>query len=112
MKIGIDARGITDGFKGGVGEYTQHIIQSLREYRDFVEDVLRNADKSDIAKLSVKDFRRIAQGKNNIKLLGRLSDEEAQWEFRECKAFIFASEDDFGIVPVEAMAVGKPVIAY
>jgi glycosyltransferase involved in cell wall biosynthesis len=34
MKIGIDARGITDGFKGGVGEYTQHIIQSLREYQD------------------------------------------------------------------------------
>lgn len=57
-------------------------------------------------------LRKIAQGKNNIKLLGRLSDEEAQWEFRECRAFIFASEDDFGIVPVEAMAVGKPVIAY
>ena len=34
MRIGIDARGITDGFKGGVGEYTQHIIQSLREYQD------------------------------------------------------------------------------
>ncbi|NBP55286.1 glycosyltransferase family 4 protein [bacterium] len=57
-------------------------------------------------------LRKIAQGKNNIKLLGRLSDEEAQREFRECRAFIFASEDDFGIVPVEAMAVGKPVIAY
>lgn len=34
MKIGIDARGITDGFKGGVGEYTQHIIQSLTQYSD------------------------------------------------------------------------------
>lgn len=34
MKIGIDARGITDGFKGGVGEYTQHIIKSLRQYSD------------------------------------------------------------------------------
>jgi glycosyltransferase involved in cell wall biosynthesis len=34
MKIGIDARGITDGFKGGVGEYTQHIIQSLSKYDD------------------------------------------------------------------------------
>lgn len=34
MRIGIDARGITDGFKGGVGEYTQHIIQSLSGYKD------------------------------------------------------------------------------
>jgi glycosyltransferase involved in cell wall biosynthesis len=57
-------------------------------------------------------LRKIAQGKDNIKFLGRLSDEEAQREFRECRAFIFASEDDFGIVTVEAMAAGKPVIAY
>ncbi len=26
--------------------------------------------------------------------------------------FIFPNEDDFGIVPVEAMATGTPVIAY
>jgi len=40
MKIGIDARGITDGFKGGVGEYTQHIIQSLRQYSDLDLELL------------------------------------------------------------------------
>lgn len=57
-------------------------------------------------------LKNIAKGYNNIKFLGRLSDDEAQQQFRECKAFIFASEDDFGIVPVEAMAAGKPVIAY
>lgn len=57
-------------------------------------------------------LKKIADGKDNIKFLGRLSDEDAQREFRECKAFIFASEDDFGMVPVEAMAAGKPVIAY
>ena len=59
-----------------------------------------------------ENLRNIARGKDNIKFLGRLSDEEAQREFRDCRAFIFASEDDFGIVPVEAMAAGKPVIAY
>lgn len=57
-------------------------------------------------------LRKIAKGKDNIKFLGRLNDAEAQKEFQNCKAFIFASEDDFGIVPVEAMAAGKPVIAY
>jgi len=32
--------------------------------------------------------------------------------FRNCRALIFPGEEDFGIVPVEAMAAGKPVIAY
>lgn len=57
-------------------------------------------------------LRKIAKGNDNIKFLGRLNDEEAQLEFRGCRAFIFASEDDLGIVPIEAMAFGKPVIAY
>jgi glycosyltransferase involved in cell wall biosynthesis len=31
---------------------------------------------------------------------------------KQAKAFLFASEEDFGIVPVEAMMAGTPVIAY
>jgi glycosyltransferase involved in cell wall biosynthesis len=31
--------------------------------------------------------------------------------YENCRAFVFACEDDFGIAPVEAMAAGKPVIA-
>ena len=57
-------------------------------------------------------LKALAKGKSNIVFLGRMNDEEAQEQFRGAKAFIFASEDDFGIVPVEAMAAGKPVIAY
>ena len=29
-----------------------------------------------------------------------------------CKALVFPGEEDFGIIPVEAMASGRPVIAY
>jgi len=29
-----------------------------------------------------------------------------------CKALIFPSRDDFGLIPVEAMACGRPVLAY
>lgn len=32
--------------------------------------------------------------------------------YARCRALIFPGEEDFGIVPVEAMASGKPVIAY
>lgn len=57
-------------------------------------------------------LKHLAAGKKNIEFLGRLPDPEARELFAGCEAVIFPSEDDFGIVPVEAMAAGKPVIAY
>lgn len=39
-------------------------------------------------------------------------DAEITELFEGCKGFIFPGEEDFGITPVEAMACGKPVIAY
>lgn len=52
------------------------------------------------------------RAKNNIKFLGRLSDEEIRDFYSKCKAFIFPGEEDFGITPVECEASGRPVIAY
>lgn len=50
---------------------------------------------------------------NTIEFLGEVSDAEKQTLMQGAKAFFFAAEDeDFGIVPVEAMSVGTPVIAY
>ncbi len=48
----------------------------------------------------------------NVKFLGRLSDKETREYYQNCRAFIFPQEEDFGIAPIEAMAAGKPVIAY
>ncbi|WP_446742686.1 glycosyltransferase [Silvibacterium acidisoli] len=47
-----------------------------------------------------------------IKFLGRVSDEELWDYYARCRAFLFAADEDFGIVPVEAQAFGRPVIAY
>lgn len=47
-----------------------------------------------------------------IEFLGRLDDKDTQKYFENCRAFIFPGEEDFGITPVEAMAAGKPVLAY
>jgi len=56
---------------------------------------------------------RITNHESRIEFLGEVSDEEKLELMRSAKAFIFASEDeDFGITPVEVMAVGIPVIAY
>lgn len=50
--------------------------------------------------------------KKNIEFLGPLSDEEKRHYLAHCKAFIHPQEEDFGITAVEAMASGRPVIAY
>lgn len=57
-------------------------------------------------------LEKIAQGCNNIKFLGRLPDEEVRKYMAECKALLFPGEEDFGITPVEAMACGRPVVAF
>lgn len=48
----------------------------------------------------------------NVTFLGKVTDEEMPAALASAEAFIFASLDDFGIVPIEAMAAGTPVIAY
>ena len=48
----------------------------------------------------------------NIELMGWQSDETVRDHYAACKALIFPGIDDFGIVPLEAQASGKPVIAY
>ncbi|MEM8874418.1 MAG: glycosyltransferase [Planctomycetota bacterium] len=57
-------------------------------------------------------IQRIAEEADNIKLVGRVDGKQMLHYFRLAKAFVFAAEEDFGIVPVEAMACGTPVIAY
>jgi len=48
----------------------------------------------------------------NIEFLGRVSDEKLAKYYAQCRAFIFPQEEDFGIVAIEAMASGRPLIAY
>lgn len=50
--------------------------------------------------------------KGNVEFLGRVSDDELVKLYAEAKALIFPQEEDFGIVPLEAMASGTPVIAW
>lgn len=47
-----------------------------------------------------------------VQLLGRQDDAAVADYMSRCRAFVFAADEDFGIVPVEAQAAGAPVIAY
>jgi len=48
----------------------------------------------------------------NISFLGRLPDPDVADYYARCKALLFPGDEDFGIVPLEANAAGRPVIAY
>jgi glycosyltransferase involved in cell wall biosynthesis len=47
-----------------------------------------------------------------IEFLGRVPDAGLPALYSNCRAFLFAADEDFGIAPVEAQAFGRPVIAY
>lgn len=48
----------------------------------------------------------------SIQFTGRIELPDLKRRFRESKALIFPGREDFGIIPVEVQAAGKPVIAY
>jgi glycosyltransferase involved in cell wall biosynthesis len=62
-------------------------------------------DGPDMAKIQSKASK-------NIEILGYQSTETLRSYLQRAKAFVFAAEEDFGIMPVEAQACGTPVIAF
>jgi len=58
----------------------------------------------------MKELRNMAGP--TVEFLGRVDDDHLKSLLSRCKALIFPGEEDFGIVPVEAQASGRPVIAF
>jgi glycosyltransferase involved in cell wall biosynthesis len=59
------------------------------------------------------DFKRIQKtAGSNVQFLGHQPCDALCGYMQRARAFLFAAEEDFGIVPVEAQACGTPVIAY
>jgi glycosyltransferase involved in cell wall biosynthesis len=59
------------------------------------------------------ELRRLAAAAGpGVQMLGWRSDAETAALYARCRAVLFPAMEDFGIVPLEAMAAGRPVIAY
>jgi len=58
----------------------------------------------------IKHLKKAAR--DNIEFVGRIDENRKLELMAGCRALIFPGREDFGIVPVEAQASGKPVIAY
>jgi glycosyltransferase involved in cell wall biosynthesis len=48
----------------------------------------------------------------NVEFVGHLGDEELVAAMQRCAAAVFPSRDDFGLIPVEVAACGRPAIAF
>lgn len=62
--------------------------------------------------IDMSRLKKIAGDSKNIEFIGRVDDKELAELYSHAMAFINPQEEDFGITVVEAMASGRPVIAY
>jgi len=82
---------------------------------DIVVEAFKNSGKKlkifgdgvDLARL-----KKIAGNSKNIEFLGRVDDKTKAELYSNCQAFLNPQEEDFGITVVEAMASGRPIIAF
>lgn len=91
------------------------IVSRLTPYKK-IDLAIEAANKLNI-KLKIagtgNDLKRLKKiAGENVEFFGWVSDKKCQELYKKCRAFIFPGEDDFGITPVEAMAAGRPVVAY
>jgi glycosyltransferase involved in cell wall biosynthesis len=81
---------------------TQLIVEAFNELPHL--KLIVSGDGPELEKL-----QKIA--KSNIEFVGFIENGKLKVLMQKAKAFVFAAEEDFGIIPVEAQACGTPVIA-
>ena len=90
-------------------------VSRLVPYK-FIDEIVRACKKAKRRLVVIGDgpeMKKLKLLRNyDIELLGQQDDETVTQYMQKCKALIFAADEDFGIVPVEAQAAGAPVIAF
>jgi glycosyltransferase involved in cell wall biosynthesis len=81
---------------------TDILIEACRQLGRKLLIVGDGPDRKKLERLSPK----------NVEFLGELSDAELRNVYAHCRALLFAADEDFGMVPLEAQSFGRPVIAF
>lgn len=106
----------TKYFKPAQGEKTYYLaVGRLTPYKKFrlIVEAFNALNKPLIivgTGVEERDLR--ARAHKNIHFLGHVDNDELAVLYAQARALIFPQTEDFGITPVEAMATGRPVIAY
>lgn len=91
------------------------VVGRLVPYKraDLAIEAFRGRDEQLVVVGDGRDRERLEQtAPPNVRFLGRVGGDALVKEMARAKALVFPGEEDFGIIPVEAMAAGTPVIAY
>ena len=91
------------------------IVSALVPYKRVdlaVEAFKRSGERLLIVGTGPESSRLQSLASRNIEFLGWQPDTELARLYARCRALIFPGIEDFGIVPLEAMASGKPVVAF
>jgi glycosyltransferase involved in cell wall biosynthesis len=91
------------------------VVSALAPYKrlDLAVEACARLGRTLVVIGSGQDEARLkARAVGDVRFLGWQPDEVIRDHLRSCQALLFPGEEDFGIVPVEAMACGAPVIAF
>ncbi len=100
---------------GAVSRDFDLLVSALVPYKRVdlaVETYRQSGQRLDIVGSGGDLGRLRAMASPNIVFHGRLPDAMVRDLYRRCRMLIFPGEEDFGIVPLEAQACGRPVVAF
>ena len=110
----VDTQRYTPLSTPGTGDYDlivsalvpyKRIDLAVRAYRNLSRRLVIVGTGTETAKLR-------ALANERVEFLGWRSDDDVRELYRNCRLLLFPGEEDFGIVPLEAMACGRPVVAF
>lgn len=107
----------TGRFEPAIGQLDKYylFVGRLVPYRrvDLLVEAFNKLERPLVIAGSGRDRERLeTMAGPNINFLGYVPDENLPELMSRCQAFMFPGEEDFGIAPIQAMAAGRPVIAY
>jgi glycosyltransferase involved in cell wall biosynthesis len=91
------------------------VVSALTPYKRIdlaVAAASRTGRRLKVVGTGPEEARLRALAGRTVEFLGWRDDEEVADLYRRCRALLFPGLEDFGIVPLEAMACGRPVIAF
>ena len=110
----VDTEWLTPAPGGATGDYDL-IVSALVPYKRIdlaVQAYRRQSRRLLIVGTGTETARLRALAGANVEFLGWRSDADVRELYRNCRLLLFPGEEDFGIVPLEAMACGRPVVAF